>query len=167
MESKDLKNQNSEGHENRVLHLMINEKNYKWEHQKITGAQVKQLGNIPQSDKLFIVLKRPWEDEPISDDTIVDLSRPGIEKFYSKQADEFVPVTIIVNGRPKPWEERKINYEQVVKLAFPNYVENEATVYTVTYTNGPKQNEESSMVKGDVVFVKNQMIFNVTPTNRS
>jgi hypothetical protein len=95
------------------------------------------------------------------------LSRPGIEKFYSKQVDEFVPVTIIVNGRPKPWEERKINYVQVVKLAFPNYVENEATVYTVTYTNGPKQNEEGSMVKGDKVFVKNQMIFNVTATNRS
>ena len=157
-------NQNNEEH---VLHLIINEMNYKWEQQYITGAEVKQLGNIPQSEKLFLAIKRPWEDEPLSDETKVDLARPGIEKFYSDHVDEFKPVTIIVNGRPKPWEERKINYEQVVKLAFPDYVANEAIVYTVTYTNGPKQNEESSMVKGDVVFVKNQMIFNVTATNRS
>ena len=153
--------------EEHVLHLIVNETSYKWEHQYITGTQLKQLGNIPHSEKLFLAIKRPWEDEPISDDTKVDLARPGIEKFYSKDVDEFMPVTIIVNGRPKTWSERKISYEQVVKLAFPNYIENEAIVYTVTYTNGPKRNEESSMVKGDVVFVKNQMIFNVTPTNRS
>ncbi|MDD4993813.1 MAG: multiubiquitin domain-containing protein [Paludibacter sp.] len=156
--------QNNEDH---VLHLIINEKNYKWEQQYITGAQVRQLGNIPQSDKLFLAIKRPWEDEPIMDDTKIDLARPGIEKFYSAHVDEFKPITIIVNGRPKEWNERKISYEEVVKLAFPNAVENEATVYTVTYANGPKQNEENSMVKGDVVFVKNQMVFNVTATNRS
>jgi len=164
---KDLKKQNPEGLENNVLHLIINETNYKWEHQFITGAQVRELGNIPKGDKLFLAIKRPWEDEPVTDETKIDLARPGIEKFYSKPHDGFEPVTIIVNGKPKIWAERKINYEQVVKLAFPNYLENEAIVYTVTYTSGPKQNEESSMVKGDVVFVKNQMIFNVTPTNRS
>lgn len=150
-----------------ILHLIINEEDYKWEHQYITGTQVRQLGHIPHDDKLFLMIKRPWEDEPISDDTKVDLARPGIEKFYSAHVDEFKPVTIIVNGRPKQWNERRITYEQVVKLAFPNYIEDEAIVYTVTYTNGPKQNEESSMVKGDIVFIKNQMIFNVTPTNRS
>lgn len=159
--------QNFQNKEDQVLHLMINEKNYKWEQQYITGAQVRQLGNIPQSDKLFLAIKRPWEDELISDDAKIDLDRPGIEKFYSSHVDEFKPIAIIVNGRPKEWNERKISYEQVVKLAFPNAVENETTVYTVTYTNGPKQNEEDSMVKGDVVFVKSQMVFNVTPTNRS
>jgi len=156
-----------QNNEDKVLHLMINENNYKWEQQYITGAQVRQLGNIPHSDKLFLAIKRPWEDELISDETKIDLARPGIEKFFSSHVDDFKPITIIVNGRPKEWSERKISYEQFVKLAFPNAVENEATVYTVTYTNGPKQNEEGSMVKGDKVFVKNQMVFNVTATNRS
>jgi hypothetical protein len=167
METKDLNKQKPEVQEVHVLHLIVNETNYKWEHQFITGVQVRELGNIPKEDKLFLAIKRPWEDESVTDDSKIDLARPGIEKFYSKQHDDFEPVVIIVNGRPKDWAERRINYEQLVKLAFPNYVENEAIVYTVTYTNGPKQNEESSMVKGDVVFVKNQMIFNVTPTNRS
>jgi hypothetical protein len=153
--------------EDHVLHLIINEKNYKWEQQYITGAQVRQLGSIPQSDKLFLAIKRPWEDEPITDETKIDLARPGIEKFYSAHVDEFKPITLIVNGKQKTWEERKITYEQVAKLAFPNYQENEAVIYTVTYDNGPKQNEEGSMVKGDKVFVKNQMVFNVTATNRS
>lgn len=161
---EEILNQKNEEH---VLHLIVNETSYKWEQQFITGAEVKQLGNIPQSDKLFMAIKRPWEDEQISDESKVDLARPGIEKFYSKDADEFKPVTINVNGRAKTWVERKISYEQVAKLAFPNYVENDITVYTVTYTNGPKQNEEGSIVKGDIVFVKNQMIFNVTATNRS
>lgn len=153
--------------EEHVLHLIVNETSCKWEHQYITGAQVKQLGNIPQSHKLFLAIKRPWEDEPVTDETKVDLARPGIEKFYSKPKDEFEPIVLIVNGRLKNWAERKITYEQIAKLAFDNYVENETTVYTATYTNGPKQNEEGSMVKGDKVFVKNQMVFNVTATNRS
>ena len=163
---KDLKNQNQKNEEH-VLHLIVNETNYKWEHQFITGAQVKQLGNIPQSNKLFLAIKRPWEDELISDDTEVDLARPGIEKFYSKPKDDFESIILVVNGRPKNWTERKITYEQIAKLAFDNYIENETTVYTVTYTNGPKQNEEGSMVKGDKVLVKNKMVFNVTATNRS
>ena len=163
---KDLKNQNKKNEEHH-LHLIINEKNYKWEHQFITGAQAKQLGSIPHSDKLFLAIKRPWEDEPISDDTEVDLARRGIEKFYSKSKDDFESVILVVNGRPKKWTERKITYEQIAKLAFDNYVENGTTVYTVTYTNGPKQNFEGSMVKGDIVFVKNKMVFNVTATNRS
>lgn len=161
---EEILNQKDEEH---VLHLIVNETSYKWEHQFITGAQVRELGKIPKEDKLFLAIKRPWEDEPITEETKVDLARPGIEKFYSKPKDNFESVVLIVNGRQKNWAERKITYEQVVKLAFESYVENEAIVYTVNYTEGPKQNADGSMVKGDKVFVKNQMIFNVTPTNRS
>jgi uncharacterized protein (UPF0248 family) len=161
------KNDAEQNHVLHGLHLIVNETSYKWEHQYITGAQVRELSNIPKEDKLFLAIKRPWEDEPITDETKIDLARPGIERFYSKPQDDYQPVVIIVNGRQKNWNERKISYEQIAKLAFDNYVENDTTVYTVTYTNGPKQNEEGSMVKGDKVFVTNQMIFNVTPTNRS
>ncbi len=151
---------------NNELPLIINGENYKWEHQYITGAEVRNLGSIPKDEKIFLSIKRPWEDEPIFDDTRIDLARPGIEHFFSKKHDEH-SVEIIVNGRQKIWTERKISYEQVVKLAFENYVEDETTVYTVSYSHGPGQNQEGSMVKGVVVFVKNKMIFNVTKTNRS
>jgi hypothetical protein len=149
-----------------ILHFSVNNKPYQWHKQYITGAEVRQLGAIPADEQIFLAIKKPWEDEPIDDNTKVDLARPGLEHFYSKKQDEF-SVVILVNTRHKDWSEREISYEQVARLAFENYIENETTVYTVTYTDGPGQNPEGSMVKGDKVFVKNKMKFNVTVTNRS
>jgi Multiubiquitin len=95
-----------------------------------------------------------------------DLSKPGTEQFYSLKIHEH-GFRIIVNGREKSWEEKTISYDQVVKLAYENYVESNDVVYTVDYVDGPPKNTEGSMVKGYVVSVKNKMIFNVTATNRS
>ncbi len=149
------------------LIFKINNENYSWPKQYITGAEVKELGNIPSGELLFLEIKKPWEDELIENHEEVNLARPGIERFYSKRQDDHLPFIIYVNGREKPWNHRKISYEQVAKIAFPNYSENSQTVYTVTFTDGPGQNPEGSMVKGDVVFIKNKMKFNVTATNRS
>jgi len=151
---------------NKILGLIINDKHFEWHQQYITGAEIRNLGDIPESDKIFLAIKRPWEDEPVLNDTKVDLARPGIEHFYSKKHEEHT-IVIIVNGRQKNWSARTISYEQVAKLAFENYSESETIVYTVNYTDGPGQNPEGSMVKGDVVFVKKEMKFNVTATNRS
>lgn len=146
---------------------MINNEKIEWQQQYISGAEVRNLGNIPLEDKIFLAIKRPWEDEPISDDTKIDLARPGLEKFYSLKHDNHEPFKIIVNGKEKSWSERTITYEQVIKLAFDSYVENDSTIYTVNYIDGPAQNPEGSMVKGSKVIIKNKMIFNVTATNRS
>ncbi len=74
---------------------------------------------------------------------------------------------IIVNAKEHTWKEKSISYAQVVVLAFGVHEENERRVYTVTYKRGPEQNPEGSMVKGDSVFVKTKMIFNVTATDKS
>lgn len=76
-------------------------------------------------------------------------------------------VQLIVNGRPKPWTEKTITFEQVVVLAFGTYDPNPNKVYTVTYDKGPRENPEGSMVKGSKVYVKDKMIFNVTATDKS
>jgi hypothetical protein len=101
----------------------------------------------------------------IINDEIVDLARPGKEKFYSiQEVNEFI---IIINGREKQWCEKTITFHQVVELAFENYQDNPNTVYTVTYAKGPQQNPEGSMVKGTKVCVINKMVFNVTATTKS
>jgi hypothetical protein len=110
-------------------------------------------------------VKRPWEDEQIFDDTKVNLARPEIEHFFSKEKDAMK--ILIVNGREKPWVEKTITFQQVVILAFGNYDDNPNKVYTVTYDKGPRQNKEGSMVKGEMVHTKNKMIFNVTATDKS
>jgi len=158
------KNKNQE-HGKYVLQLTINSKHYDWKQQYITGAEIRQLGNIPAEDEIFLALKKPWEDEPIPDDMQVNLTRPGIEHFYS--VSKHFNIELIVNGRPKQWTEKIITFEQVIVLAFGTYDPNPDKVYTVTYDKGPHENPEGSMVKGDKVYVKNKMIFNVTTTDKS
>jgi len=84
-----------------------------------------------------------------------------------KEVEDQWAFTIIVNGRKKEFSEKAISFSQIVRLAFSTVSEDRTTIYTVTYKNGPKQNPEGSMVKGDSVYVKTGMIFNVTATDKS
>ena len=75
--------------------------------------------------------------------------------------------TIIVNGREREWTEKEISFDQVVILAFGSISTDPNVIYTVTYNRGEGNKPDGTMVKGDAVTVKNGMVFNATPTNRS
>jgi hypothetical protein len=75
--------------------------------------------------------------------------------------------TLIVNTREKKWPKKEISYEEIVALAFGSYDGNPNIVYTVTYSRGPKPHQEGSLVKGESVQIQNEMIFNVTKTDKS
>ncbi|MBK7965752.1 MAG: multiubiquitin domain-containing protein [Bacteroidetes bacterium] len=145
--------QNNE-HGKHVLQLTIKGKKYDWHLEYITGAEIRKLGNIPPEEDIFLAIKKPWADETIADDTRVNLARPEIEHFYSKNKHH--KITLIVNGRPKPWAEKTITFAQVVELAFGSYDPNPNKVYTVTYDKGPHENPHGTMVKGDKVCVKDK-----------
>ena len=158
-------NTQPEGHTKPALDLTINGNKYEWHQEYITGAEIRILGNIAAEDEIFLAIKKPWEDEPIPDDKQVNLARPEIEHFYSK--DKYFKITLIVNGRPKQWTEKTVNFEQVVVLAYGTYDPNPNKVYTITYDNGPYENPAGSMVRGEKVYVKDKMIFNATATDKS
>lgn len=160
-----IKEVQNDDHGNHVLKLTINGKHYEWRLEYILGAEIRKLGNIPAEEDIFLAIRKPWEDESITNETKVNLARPEIEHFYSKDKNQ--RIGIIVNGRPKPWNEKSISFEQVVILAFGVYDPDPNKVYTVTYDKGPHENPHGSMVKGDTVIVKNKMIFNVTCTDKS
>lgn len=145
------------------LIFVINGKSYEWYKQFISGSELRRLGNIDDAENLYLSLKEPLDDEFILNDTNVDLARSGIEHFLSKRPSE---VSIIVQGKPYVWNKSSITYEEVVHLVFPN-VDYVNKVYTVLYSNGPRSNPSGSLELGDNVYVKQNMIFNVTPTNRS
>lgn len=151
--------------EKNELNLVINNHEYKWFQQYITGEEIRKLGGIPGDDELFLKISPPWEDELIQDTTRVDLARPGLEHFYSRESPK--EVIIIVNGREKKWDKKKISFQEVVILAFGSYSDKSTMVYTVAYEDGPKQNPEGSMVRGAEVFVRNKMIFHATVTDKS
>lgn len=79
------------------------------------------------------------------------------------------PITIIVNGVDKalPAGTKQLSYDQVVKLAYPNYSDAPNIVYTVVFSNGPIENKKGTLVKGDTVRVRGEMIFNVGKSNKS
>jgi hypothetical protein len=133
--------------------------------QYIKGAHIRRQGDIPNDEHIYLSIKGPWEDELVRDDDWVDLARPGIEHFYSKKVD--VKVVIIINGTAVNWDKDKISFMQIIVEAFGKYIDSPTMVYTVGYEDGPKQNPDGSMYKGDVVFVKNKMIFHATATDKS
>jgi|SRR5579883_2500426 len=74
---------------------------------------------------------------------------------------------IVVNLRKKEVDDAYLSFEQVVKLAYPDPTPGKEYDYTVTYDKGPTENPEGEMVAGDTVKIKNEMVFNVTQTDRS
>ena len=85
----------------------------------------------------------------------------------SEEKQEHKPVTIIVNGRPKEWSEKKISFTQVVVLAFGTYENNDQIIYTMTYKANDHSNSGKEMVLGDEVNVHPGMVFNVSRTDKS
>ena len=82
-------------------------------------------------------------------------------------SDEDKVTEIVVNGRPKPFSEKKISFEQVIVLAFGLISNDPRVFYTVTYKRGIGSKPEGSLTRGQKVRVKNKMIFNATCTDKS
>lgn len=76
-------------------------------------------------------------------------------------------IEIVVNAEQHVVHQRRLTFEDIVRLAFADAVFNDNIVYTVTYKRGPHQNREGSLVAGEAVFVTNRMIFNAKRTDKS
>jgi hypothetical protein len=74
---------------------------------------------------------------------------------------------IVINAELHVVPRRKLTFEEIVRLAFPDAIFNDDIVYTVTYKRGPEENREGSLVAGESVYIKNGMIFNAKRTDKS
>lgn len=82
---------------------------------------------------------------------------------HKKEKDTF---EIVVNGVSEEWPHKKINYEQAVKLAFPDGPTGGNIRYSVTWTK--PNGEEGSLRRGSGnVDVVDGMIFDVRNTDKS
>ena len=84
----------------------------------------------------------------------------------SEMSEEQKKFELIVNARPKSWNEDTISYTQVVNLAFPP-PHTSTEIFTVQYSRGPKDNPQGTLVEGQTVRVKSGMVFDVTRTDKS
>ena len=69
------------------IHITIDHREYSVHQTEMTGAQLKALAGIPETNLLFLEVHGPGEDEPIANDTVVHL-RDG-ERFYDMPPGNF------------------------------------------------------------------------------
>ncbi|MBB3701253.1 multiubiquitin domain-containing protein [Flammeovirga yaeyamensis] len=130
---------------------------------KITGSELFDIAEVNSSNFDIYQITKNGEEKITPEETI-DFSKKGIERFIIKKKS----FKLLVNASPKLWKNEEISFEEVVILAFGHCDNgNVNKAYTVTYANGPKENRNGSMVKGDKVIVKSKMRFNVTSTDKS
>ena len=92
------------------------------------------------------------------------MSTPEEKKKDDDKKDK--PFHIVVNGQAKTWNKEKITFDEVVILAFGSIDPNPNIVYTVTFKNGADR-PRGTMVKGDILKIKNGTVFNATATDKS
>jgi len=61
--------------------------------------------------------------------------------------------------------QHELSFEEIVILTRLPHDEN--TIFTITYSKGQGHHPQGQLVEGDSVRLKDGMVFNVTPTNRS
>lgn len=130
-----------------------------------TGAALYVLGKVQPGLELFREVTGDREDVPVPNGPeIVHLKED--EHFHSGQPKVY---TIIVNGRKKETETDPLSFDQVVALRYaPDPVPVGPNVeFTVTYRKGPAKNPEGMLTKGETVWIKDGMIFDVKETNKS
>jgi hypothetical protein len=128
-----------------------------------TGAALYTLGEVASGLELFREVTGDQEDpEVVNGPEIIHLKED--EHFHSGKPKIY---RIIVNGQEKTVARKTVTYEQVVLLAFSNPLKGPNVIYTVGYEDGPHQNPSGSLMPGSKVKVKDGMIFDVTPTDKS
>ena len=126
-----------------------------------TGTAIYALGGIAMHRDLFRETTGDEEDELIPRDHEAVRLTEG-EHFYSQKV-----IGIVVNAQPKEVAETKLSFDEVVKLAFPIPPDGQNIMFTITYRKGPKWNPKGSLQEGQSVRIRNGMIIDVTPTDRS
>ncbi len=128
-----------------------------------TGVALYTLGSVPADLELFREVRGNEEGELVERDDETISVHQG-EHFFSGKPKVYV---LIVNGQKKQWPQKKISYSQVVKLAFPDLPVGPTSLFSVSFEEGPPSNPQGAMKEGDIVKVKDGMVFNVSATIQS
>jgi hypothetical protein len=129
----------------------------------MTGSALYALGNVKPGMELFAEVTGDRVDPEVDN---------GPEIIHLKQDEHFHSgppkvYTIIVNGRKKEVSTKTLTFDQVVAMAFNPVPSGPNVQFSVTYRKGPRKNHEGTMTEGEIVRIKDGMIFDVTETNKS
>ena len=145
-----------------IYRFELNGHGFEWGAVYITGCTLKKLASVAVATHDVFEI-HGGEEHLIEDKTLIDLAKPGLERFITRPID----ITIFVNTRPKQVHQRRIGYWEVVRFAFPEAQPGPKVLYTVTYSHGPHQNPEGNLQDTQFVWIKERMQFHVTQTDQS
>lgn len=149
----------------RIFKLTVNEAQLEWGKPVISGAVLYGLAKPGDAEALFLDVPGD-EDRLIEAADLIDLTKPGIERFIAASRD---PRTfeIIVNSRRKTVTTKQVSFEQVVQLAFPGQHDSNV-VFSMTYRHAASHPHAGELGPGGSVKVKKKgTVFNVTRTVQS
>jgi hypothetical protein len=127
-----------------------------------TGLALYELAHIGQELGLYKEVGGDREDELVPRDGH-EIHLLEDEHFHSAPVHH--EVTIYVNTDPFEWTRRKISYDEVIKLAFPNGPFGGDIRYSVMWTK--PDGEEGALRSGQSVKVVNKMAFDVANPDKS
>jgi Multiubiquitin len=128
-----------------------------------TGVALYALGKIEPGLELFREVTGDREDPEVPNGPETVRLKED-EHFHSGKPKTY---TIYLNGQEKKIATKTVTYEEIVKLAFTTPITGQNIIYTVGYEDGPHKNPSGSLMTGGKVYVKDGMIFDVTPTDKS
>lgn len=125
---------------------------------------MKENNNNPNKEKEILQdLEKDFEKEKeIQADIKKDFEE--LKKLENEEREN--GFEIIVNGEKISWPKREITYDEVVNLAYPNRSKDPNIYYQIEYKYC-HSNTGGTLEVGQSVKVKEGMVFNATPTNRS
>lgn len=151
----------SDGERYHDVRIHIDQKPYR-SPDRTTGEALYKLGSVPGHHELYREVTGDQEDVAIPE-SAQTIHVKDDEHFHSGPRE----ITIIVNGKRKEVVGRKESFDELVALAFNPVPTGPNIMFTITYRNGPRQNPEGTLLEGGKVKIRDGMIFDVTPTDKS
>lgn len=149
----------------RRMVIKVDDKEYQVEELIMTPMEIMELAGISPDIYYLKEFRKGGNEVSYKDDAEHKIAIKRGAHFVSCQREDIT--CVIVNAREKAWNSERISYEDVVNLAYANAPSNANIIYTIVYKNGVPSMPEGSLSKGAVIYVKNKMIFNVVPSNKS
>jgi hypothetical protein len=147
----------------RSFKLMLNDNEVSWGKPVISGSALYALAKVGDDDAVFQEI-RGGEDRLIEREELIDLNRPGVERFITAPRPGRT-FEIIVNARPHVVG-RHVTFEEIVQLAFPGE-HGPTIVFSMTYRHAAFRPPAGELGRGGSVDVKKGTVFNVTRTDKS
>lgn len=149
----------------RSYKFTVNGSQAEWGKAAIPARVLYDLARPNSTEAVFLEVQG-GEDRQIDPDEVVDLTKPGVEKFIIAPKRKVV-IEIIVNGHEVQVEDPHQTFEQLVVIAYPGEAPSPDIKYSITYRKVASMPHSGELAAGGLILVKTGSIINVGRTIQS